>query len=138
MTSDGCVFCAIVAGRMPAAIVYEDLRTLAFLDITAVMEGHTLVIPKAHVTDLWQITAADAAAVMRTAHRLARRIREVLRPDGMTLFQANGEAGWQDVFHFHLHVVPRLTGDHLHRPWQAQPRPLADLEKTRVRLSETG
>jgi histidine triad (HIT) family protein len=96
--------------------------TLAFLDNTAVMEGHTLVIPKRHAADLLEIDVSEAAAMMRTAHRMALWINEVFGPDGVTLFQANREAGWQDVFHIHLHVVPRLTGDHLHRPWTAQVR----------------
>ncbi|AWS43626.1 HIT family protein [Streptosporangium sp. 'caverna'] len=135
MTNRGCVFCAIVQGRQPAAIVFEDDLTLAFLDITAVMDGHTLVIPKRHATDLWQITPEDAAAVINTVHGMARRIREVLKPEGLTLFQANGEAGWQDVFHLHVHLVPRLAGDHLCRPWKAEPVALSELAATRARLS---
>jgi histidine triad (HIT) family protein len=132
---DGCVFCAIVAGTQPAAVTYEDASTLAFLDITAVTRGHTLVIPKAHATDLWGIPPDDWVAVTRTVQRVARRIGEVLRPDGMTLFQANRDAGWQDVFHLHVHVVPRTTGDHLNRPWTASPVPLSTLEPTRALLS---
>lgn len=131
---NGCVFCAIVAGTQPAAIVYEDPATLAFLDITAVMPGHTLVIPKVHAEDLWDIDPEDWASVTGTVQRVARRIAEVLDPDGMTLFQANGDAGWQDVFHLHVHVVPRNRGDHLRRPWTASPVPLPTLEATRARL----
>ena len=131
---NGCVFCAIAQGTHPAAIIYEDALTLAFLDITAVTRGHTLVIPKAHATDLWEITPDDWIAVTRTAHRVARRIGEVLRPDGLTLFQANRPAGWQDVFHLHVHVVPRTVGDRLKRPWTAPPVPLDSLEATRARL----
>lgn len=129
-----CVFCAIAGGAHPAAVVYEDSSTVAFLDITAVMPGHTLVIPKAHATDLWEIGPDDWTSVTRTAHRVAQRIGEVLRPDGLTLFQANRDAGWQDVFHLHLHVVPRTAGDHLHRPWTASPVPLDALEPTRAQL----
>lgn len=130
-----CVFCAIVDRKQPAAMVYEDDHTVAFLDITAVMNGHTLVIPKNHATDIWDITPEDAAAVMRTVHRMARRIEEVLAPEGLTLFQANQAAGWQDVFHLHVHLVPRMTGDHLRRPWTAEPVLLDDLEATRALLS---
>src|SRR5438034_1352396 len=79
----GCVFCAIVAGAQPAAVVYEDTSTLAFLDITAVTPGHTLVIPKTHATDLWEIGPDDWTSVARTVQRVAQRIGEVLRPDGM-------------------------------------------------------
>lgn len=132
---EDCVFCAIVQGRQPAAVVHEDALTIAFLDITAVMDGHMLVIPKRHAADLWQITPEDAAAVMATTHRMAGRIRDVLAPDGLTLFQANRDAGWQDVFHLHVHLVPRTTGDHLQRPWKAGPVPLEKLAATRDRLS---
>ncbi|MBB5078754.1 HIT family protein [Nonomuraea endophytica] len=128
---DDCVFCAIVAGTLPAALVDEDERTLAFLDITAVTDGHTLVVPKVHAADLWEITADDAAAVMRAVHRMAARIRDVLAPDGLTLFQANRPAGWQDVFHLHVHLVPRRDGDRLTRPWTAAPVPPESLYGTR-------
>jgi histidine triad (HIT) family protein len=130
----GCAFCPIVARRLPAAVLFEDGRTMAFLDITAVTEGHTLVVPKRHTADLWEVSEVDAVAVMRTVRRMARRIREVLRPDGLTLFQANRAAGWQDVFHLHVHLVPRTVGDHLTRPWTARPVDLADLADTRRRL----
>lgn len=136
--AEDCIFCAIVAGSQPAAVVFEDESTMAFLDITAVTCGHTLVIPKAHASDLWEISESDAAAVMRTVHRVARRIDDALHPDGLTLFQANRDAGWQDVFHLHVHVVPRTTGDHLVRPWTAAPVPLERLEKTRARLYIAG
>ncbi|MEZ0075604.1 HIT family protein [Planotetraspora sp. GP83] len=135
--SEVCVFCDIVAGRLGAEILYEDDATVAFLDNTAVMEGHTLVIPKRHAADLWEITEEDAAAVMRTVHRMAGRIREVFDPDGLTLFQANRDAGWQDQFHLHVHLVPREDGDHLCRPWKADKADPRALAATRSRLALT-
>jgi histidine triad (HIT) family protein len=129
-----CVFCAIVAGKHPAPVVYEDSATVAFLDITAVTPGHSLIVPKTHASDLWEITPEDWAAVAWAAHRVAQHLRAKLNPDGITLFQANGAAGWQDVFHLHVHVVPRTEGDNLHRPWVASPVPLEMLEGLRRRL----
>jgi histidine triad (HIT) family protein len=134
---DGCVFCDIVHGRLPAAIGFEDDRTMAFLDITAVAKGHLLVIPKGHAADLWEVSEEDAVAVMRTVHRMAQRIRTVLDPDGLTLFQANRDAGWQDVFHLHVHLVPRAADDHLARPWTAAPVTLDALAETRALLATT-
>jgi histidine triad (HIT) family protein len=131
-----CAFCEIVSGKRPAALVAEDEHTVAFLDITAVIPGHTLVIPRRHSADLWEIDEAGAAAVMRSVHRMATRVREVLAPDGLTLFQANRAAGWQDVFHLHVHVVPRYAGDRLHRPWAASPVSLDVLEPVRRRLAQ--
>ncbi|MEV6524580.1 HIT domain-containing protein [Longispora sp. NPDC051575] len=133
--NEQCVFCSIVAGTLRSAIVFEDEATLAFLDITAVAPGHTLVIPKAHARDLWEIAPDDWAAVGRTVHRMAQRIGDVLQPAGMTLFQANRDTGWQDVFHLHVHLVPRTEADRLHRPWTASPVPLDSLEDIRLRLS---
>ncbi|MET7294968.1 HIT domain-containing protein [Streptomyces griseoloalbus] len=133
-TAPECVFCDIVAGRLHAEILFEDERTVAFLDNTAVMEGHTLVIPRRHAADIWAVSEEDAAAVMRTVHRMARVLRDVLEPDGMTLFQANRPAGWQDVFHLHVHLVPRRDSDHLHRPWHVDRADPASLARTRRRI----
>jgi histidine triad (HIT) family protein len=119
-----CVFCDIVAGAVPARVVYEDDKTLAFLDIAPAAPGHTLVIPKAHVPHLLESTPEGAAAVIQTARIVARLLDEKLQPDGLTLFQAIKEAGWQDVPHLHVHVVPRWNGDELVRPYDpAQATP---------------
>ncbi|MFL6130962.1 MAG: HIT family protein [Mycobacteriales bacterium] len=137
MTDRSCDFCEIVARRLPAAILFEDELTMSFLDITAVTEGHTLVIPKSHCVDIWDVPEDGAVAVMRTAHRMAARIREVLAPEGLTLFQANRAVGWQDVFHLHLHLVPRWPDDRLTRPWTAAPAELRTLSRLRSRLALT-
>jgi histidine triad (HIT) family protein len=126
--SKPCVFCAIAAGREGTGrVLFEDEHTVAFLDHTAVTPGHTLVIPRAHAADIWEISADDVAAVMRTVHLMAARIRVALRPDGLTLFQANRPAGWQDVFHLHVHLVPRSADDQLVRPWVATAKSDAEL-----------
>ena len=117
MTTD-CVFCRIVAGPAPAFVVAEDERTVAFLDRAPANPGHTLVVPRAHATDIWAIPEADATAVMAMAKRVAHVLDHRLAPDGLNLVQANRAAGWQEVFHFHLHVVPRWHGDDLVRPWR--------------------
>jgi histidine triad (HIT) family protein len=115
--TDGCVFCSIVAGDAPAEIVGENERALAFMDVNPIVDGHTLVIPKSHAQDIWTISQDDGEAVWALARELSARIRDALGADGLTLFQANGRAGWQHVFHFHLHLVPRWRGDGLVRPW---------------------
>ena len=118
---EDCVFCGIVRGTVPSHLVHEDGQTLAFLDINPAADGHTLVVPKQHADDLFDIDADSAAAVMRTVKVVADRIAERLAPDGLTLFQANRAAGWQDVLHLHVHLVPRWDGDGLVRPWQPAP-----------------
>ena len=108
-----CIFCAIAEGRAPADVVFEDGETLAFMDINPANPGHTLIIPKRHVRDIYELDGETAAAVMRTTVKVARAVKKALQPDGMNLVQSNERAGGQDVFHFHIHVIPRWYGDGL-------------------------
>ncbi|MEP9394844.1 HIT family protein [Gordonia sp. VNQ95] len=116
-----CIFCAIVTGDAPSATIAEDDSTLAFLDINPATEGHLLVIPKRHSTDLLDISTDDLTAVTLTAQRIARVAIEVLGADGVNLLNCCGADAWQTVFHFHLHVVPRYADparDRLTLPWR--------------------
>ena len=112
-----CIFCRLVAGEIPAATVYEDALTIAFMDIGQVNPGHVLVATKRHAATLLDITADEAAAVMQTAQRVARAAQAVFNPPGLTLLQATGREGDQTVFHFHLHVVPRHADDGIALSW---------------------
>ncbi|HCE28324.1 MAG TPA: HIT family protein [Comamonadaceae bacterium] len=112
-----CIFCRLVAGEIPAARVYEDALTIAFMDLGQVNPGHVLVATKRHAATLLDITPAEAAAVMQTAQRVASAIQETFDPPGITLLQANGREGDQTVFHFHMHVVPRHAGDGIALTW---------------------
>jgi len=112
-----CLFCKIVAGELPATIVAEDERTIAFMDISPATRGHALVIPRAHARDVQEIDSEDLKAVAVAAQRLAARQREQLGADGVNLLNSNGRAAWQTVFHFHMHVIPRYEGDPLKLPW---------------------
>ena len=112
-----CIFCRLVAGDIPAARVYEDELTVAFMDIGQVNPGHVLVATKRHAATLLDITAEEATAVMQTAQRVARAVQAVFDPPGLTLLQANGREGDQTVFHFHLHVVPRHADDGIALSW---------------------
>ena len=91
---------------------------MALLDRGQATEGHTLVVPRTHAADIWAISELDAVAVMTMAKRIAHVLDERLGSDGLTLVQSNRSAAWQDVFHFHLHVIPRWTDDALMRPWR--------------------
>jgi len=108
-----CIFCEIIAQRAPAARVVEDPHTLAFLDLFPVAPGHALVIPKVHYPNLFEATPQTLAAVIETARRVARAIRTALQPDGLAVFQLNGRAAGQTVFHYHVHLIPRHEGDTL-------------------------
>jgi histidine triad (HIT) family protein len=112
-----CIFCKIVAGELPARIVDEDERTIAFMDIAPATRGHALVIPRAHSTDLLSIDPEDLSAVALASQRLAARAVQRLGADGVNLLNSCGQAAWQTVFHFHVHVIPRYTDDPLRLPW---------------------
>ncbi len=121
MGDPDCVFCKIVAGEMPAAIIAEDERTVTFMDISPATRGHALVVPRAHAADLHAIDPADLQAVAVAAQRLASRARDRLGADGVNLLSSSGAAAWQTVFHFHMHVIPRYEGDPLRLPWVPRP-----------------
>jgi len=110
---DDCIFCKIVAGEAPGHRVYEDEAVLVFLDIFPVADGHTLVIPKQHATNLLACTGDDLASVVRISQRVAQAQRAVFDPDGIGVFQLNGAAAGQTVFHYHMHLIPRMQGDTL-------------------------
>jgi histidine triad (HIT) family protein len=120
-TSGDCIFCKIVAGELPATIVDEDERTIAFMDLSPATRGHALVIPRAHAADLLAVSAADLQACVLAAQRLAGRMRERLGVDGVNVINSCGAAAWQTVFHVHLHVIPRYVGDPLELPWIPAP-----------------
>ncbi len=129
-----CVFCKIVAGQIPASVVCEDEHAIAFMDIGAVNPGHVLVVAKPHVENIFGLDDALAASVMHTAARVARALQRAFAPDGVNLFQANGAAAEQTVFHFHIHVLPRRSGDGLRLIWPVQNPPRAELETNAARL----
>ncbi len=108
----GCVFCAIIDERAPASVVYEDDDVLAFMDINPVTPGHLLVVPRRHLPALGDLDDALGGHLFNLAKRLAAAIRASdVRSDGINLFYADGKAALQEVFHAHLHVIPRYPGD---------------------------
>ena len=125
----GCIFCAIVAGLAPAHRVHEDERTLAFMDIFPVTDGHTLVIPKDHFENVYECDAESLAAVARSSHRVAAAIRAELAPEGLMVFQLNGAAAGQTVFHYHMHLMPRRADEplQLHTRVPGRPERLAEI-----------
>jgi len=123
-----CIFCKLVSGAIPAARVYEDELTVAFMDIGQVNPGHVLVATRRHAATLLDITAQEAAAVLQTAQKVARAVQQTFDPPGLTLLQANGREGDQTVFHFHLHVVPRHAGDGIALTWPRKNPPAALLQ----------
>ncbi|NKQ55912.1 HIT family protein [Amycolatopsis sp. K13G38] len=116
-----CVFCDIVRGEAPASFVHQDEDVVAFLDIRPFTTGHLLVVPRAHAVGLGDLDEDLGAKLWRIAQRLGGALRRSgLRCDGVNLFLADGAAAFQEVFHFHLHVIPRFRGDRVRL--RAKPR----------------
>ena len=129
-----CVFCRIVAGQIPSTRVYEDELTVAFMDIGQVNPGHVLVAVKPHAESLYALDDAQAAAVQRAAARVARAIRDAFSPQGLSVYQANGKAAGQTVFHYHVHLVPRYEGDGMALSWPVKNPPREKLEEHAARI----
>ncbi|TMK27229.1 MAG: HIT family protein [Actinobacteria bacterium] len=121
MADPDCIFCKILAGEIPATIVDEDERTIAFMDINPATRGHALVIPRVHSPDLLSVGREDLLAVAIAGQRLAGRAKQRLRADGVNLVNSCGAVAWQSVFHFHMHVIPRYRDDPLRLPWVPAP-----------------
>jgi histidine triad (HIT) family protein len=116
------IFAKILRGEVPAFRVYEDEATLAFMDVMPQADGHTLVLPKSAAENLFDLDPEMAAAVMRSAQKIARAVKRAFDADGITLMQYNGPVAGQTVFHFHLHVLPRYVD----QPLRSHGRKMAD------------
>lgn len=114
-----CIFCSIIQGEARSWNVYEDEATVAFLDIGQATPGHTLVVPRRHAEDIWLLSEDEVSHIMRAVHRVAALLRRQLRPLGLNITQANGDAAGQEVFHYHVHLVPRYGNDRLAPPWRS-------------------
>lgn len=113
-----CIFCRIIAGEIPSHKVYEDDATLAFLDINPASHGHALVIPKEHAADLFSLSSDALAATAKTTQTVARLLQRGVRPEGINVLQNNGPASGQVVFHYHVHLIPRWSGDRALSMWK--------------------
>ena len=119
-----CVFCAIVAGKAPASVVYEDNIVCSFLTIGPINPGHLLVIPKQHKPFLSDRDEETGMHLFKVTMQLAKALRHSgLRCEGINLFLADGEAAFQEVFHVHMHVLPRFQGDpfKIDANWEIKP-----------------
>ncbi len=110
-----CVFCKIVDEQAPASVVYQDQTAMAFLDIRPLNLGHTLVIPKAHYVDIFDIPADLLGHIHKVSKLIAPAVKSGADADGISIIQQNGKAAGQDIFHLHVHVVPRFEGQRLPR-----------------------
>jgi histidine triad (HIT) family protein len=109
---ESCVFCQIVKGVAPASVVYSDEKTMALMDIQPVNQGHTLTVPKVHSAHLSDLDEENGSHMFKIAMRVSQALRESgVKCEGINLFLADGEVAGQEIFHVHMHVIPRFKGD---------------------------
>ncbi len=101
-----CIFCKIINGEIPCAKVFENEHVLAFLDISQVTKGHTLVIPKVHKTNIYEMTPDVSREFFEAVPKIAQAIKDEYEPIGLNLLNNNGEKAGQSVFHYHMHIIP--------------------------------
>ena len=115
--NDNCIFCKIANGIIPSATLYEDADFRAILDIAPAHKGHTIILPKQHAANLFEIDEETAGKLLPVAKKVAGAVKKVTGCDGINILQNNGEAAGQTVFHLHVHVVPRFEGDGILPVW---------------------
>ena len=108
---DDCIFCKIVNGKIPSSKIYEDDTFIVILDIFPSAKGHLLIIPKRHATNLYELNEKEASDLIPLSQKIAKKINETLKPQGLNILQNNGKAAGQDVFHYHMHLIPRYEND---------------------------
>jgi histidine triad (HIT) family protein len=130
------VFTRIIRGELPAAKVFEDRHTIAFMDAGQVNPGHVIVATRRQVETILDLDDELAGALFRTVARVARAVDAAFDPEGITVLQANRPAGWQTVphVHVHVHVLPRHTGDGVGLVWPRKEPPLAALRELAARI----
>ena len=137
MSADtGCVFCKIRDGEIPSMRVYEDDRTLAFMDINPLNAGHCLVVTKNHAPTIWDSEPEDLKAAIAAAQKVALGLRQAVKPDGLNILQANGAAAFQSVLHYHLHLIPRWNNDGKGFDWKLVPGDRAQIQAIGERLRD--
>ncbi len=116
-----CIFCRIVAGEVPSEKIFEDGSVIVFADINPATRGHCLVVPRKHSVNILDIPGEDVLAVIAAAREIARVMPSALGCKGVNLFHCAGAEAWQDVFHFHMHVIPRYSRQELKQAWSMKP-----------------
>ncbi len=129
-----CIFCKIANGEIPSSTLYEDHDFRVILDMGPATKGHALLLPKKHYANLFELDDEIAGKTLKTAKRVAGRMKEALHADGFNLVQNNGEAAGQTVFHFHMHLIPRYEHDNANILWKSQEITDTYMEETRKEI----
>ena len=136
ISQDNCIFCKIIAGKIPSHTIYEDEQFKVILDVGPATRGHALIIPKNHFTNLYELPEEMAADAMKLAKKLMIKMTEKLHCDGFNVIQNNGEVDEQTVFHFHMHLIPRDIEDGEILKYIAGEPGAEELERIRKTITE--
>ena len=132
-----CIFCKIVKGEIPCFKILEDDRVLSFADVNPINAGHTLIIPKRHAENIWEIDREDLTAIHQASLKIAKAMKTSLDPDGIAILQLNGKAVNQVVMHYHLHLIPRKSSDPklTMTEWELVPGDMTAIGKTAAKIA---
>lgn len=133
MKDNNCIFCKLASGEIPSNTIYEDDMFRVILDLGPAAKGHSLIIPKEHYANLFELDEEVAGKAMKLAKKMATHMKEVLKCDGFNLLQNNGETAGQTVFHFHMHLIPRYKEDKNDDILQYTPLELSAEEMSELR-----
>jgi|TARA_B100000809_G_C14736566_1_gene387006 histidine triad (HIT) family protein len=121
MTPEQCVFCEIIAGKIKAAVIWESNDVIAIVDVRQAHAGHTLVIPKQHIRNIFELPDELAGVLMQATTRISRAVNSAFNPDGVSLWQSNGPGAHQEVPHLHIHIHPRWKDDTVLKVYAEKP-----------------
>ena len=130
-----CIFCKIISGEIPSATIYEDEEFKVILDRFPSSLGHTLIIPKKHIENIFEMPVQKGGKLFELAIKIAPIIKKELNCDGINILQNNGVAAGQSVNHFHLHIIPRYENDGVLSSWEAQNPTDEEMETMKNKLS---
>lgn len=136
MKDNNCIFCKIANGEIPSKTIYEDEKFRAILDLAPATKGHTLILPKEHYKDLFELPENTASGAIVLAKKLAGQMKDKLGCDGFNIMQNNGEVAGQTVFHFHMHLIPRYREDRQKIEWEKNEPGQEELEAVRKQIVE--
>ena len=118
MKLDNCIFCKIINGDIPSRRIYEDENFVVMMDVSPASKGHSLLLPKEHYANMFEMPEELLAEVLKVAQKVAAKMMTALNADGINILQNNGEAAGQTVFHYHMHLIPRYNGEEPMLTWE--------------------
>ncbi|QUI21276.1 HIT family protein [Vallitalea pronyensis] len=135
MIKQNCLFCNVANGNMASSTIFENSEFRVVLDPFPASKGHTLIIPKEHIENIYELDTESASRLFALATHIAKVLKNIYQCDGLNIIQNNGEAAGQTVFHFHLHLVPRYKDDHVTIKWDTLKMDKTELDEMASQIS---